>query len=105
MGGNRVVSINPNGLDLGSTTVKVFINTAGVRNNGSQYYLDRNIVIQPANPPAGKVSVGYYFLDNEEGKMIQATGCTGCTTRSNDYQSGDTQYKSPVAAEADCGLR
>src|SRR5258708_16143916 len=96
---NRVVSINRNGLDLGSTTVKVFINTAGVRNNGSQYYLDRNIVIQPANPPAGKVSVRYYFLDSEAGKLIQATGCTGCTTISDAYQSGITQYSTPGSPE------
>src|SRR5258708_36242833 len=99
MGGNRGVSINPNGLDLGSTTVKVFINTAGVRNNGSQYYLDRNIVIQPANPPAGKVSGRYYFLDSGAGKLIQATGCTGCTTISDAYPSGITPYSSPESAE------
>src|SRR5258708_6296762 len=99
MGGNRGVSINPNGLDLGSTTVKVFINTAGVRNNGSQYYLIRTSCIQAANPPAGKVSVRYYFLDSEEGKLIQATGCTGCTTISDAYQSRITQYSSPVCAE------
>ncbi|HWK04220.1 MAG TPA: S8 family peptidase [Puia sp.] len=99
MGAGRVVSINPNGQDLGNTAVKVFINTGAVRNNGSQYYLDRNIVIEPANPPTGKVSVRYYFLDSEAGKLIQATGCAGCTTIADAYQSGVLQYSSVPAEE------
>src|SRR5258708_30635960 len=38
MGGNKVVSINPNGLDLGSTTVKVFINSPRGRDNETESY-------------------------------------------------------------------
>ena len=99
MGGNRIASINPNGQDLGNTTVKVFTNTGAERNNGSQYYLDRNIVIQPAIPPTGKVSVRTYFLSTEADKLIGATGCPGCSTLSDAYQSGVLQYSSPVQAE------
>src|SRR6185295_6006726 len=60
-GGNRVVSINPNGQNLGSTDVRVFINTGGIRTSSNQYYLDRNIVIQPTTPPSSPVSVRFYF--------------------------------------------
>lgn len=101
MGGRRVVSINPNGQDLGHTTVKAFINTGTVRNDGKAYYLDRNIVIQPANPPSGDVTVRYYFLDTEAAALLQATGCSGCTSLSDAYQAGVTQYSSPVTAEED----
>jgi hypothetical protein len=103
-GGDRIVSINPNGQDLGNTNVEVFINPGPVRNDGKQYYLDRNIVIQPANPPAGSVSVRYYFLDTEAQNLIGASGCAGCTTIADSYQAGVMQYSSPVPAEEDSTL-
>jgi hypothetical protein len=101
LGGRRIAAINPNGQDLGNTLVKVYMNTGAVRNNGTQYYLDRNIVIQPSNAPAGNVSVRFYFLDSEINALRQATGCAGCTTLHDAYQSGITQYSSPIQSEED----
>jgi hypothetical protein len=98
-GGNRVVSINPNGQNLGSTDVRVYINTGAVRNDGYQYYLDRNIVIQPTNAPTAPVSVRYYFLNTEANNLIGATGCGTCSTISDAYQSGITQYSYAPAEE------
>ncbi len=91
-GSNRVVSINPHGQNLGNTDVRVYINTGGVRNDGQQYYLDRNIVVQPANVPTGPVSVRYYFLEAEARNLMAATGCSGCSTISDAYAAGVTQY-------------
>jgi Subtilase family/Secretion system C-terminal sorting domain len=104
IGGERIVSLNANGQDLGNTNVKVFLHTGPVRNNGTNYYLDRNIVIQPANPPSGSVSVRYYFLDSEANALSVATGCPVCTTIPDAYQSGVTQYSSPVSVEEDSTL-
>jgi Subtilase family/Secretion system C-terminal sorting domain len=105
LGGNLIASINPNGQDLGVTNVKVFFNhTGAVRNNNAEYYLDRNIVIQPTNQPAGNVGIRYYFLDSEAVNLINATGCTGCTTIADAYQSGVTQFSSPNSAEEDSTL-
>jgi len=104
VGGHRVASINPNGQNLGLTNVKVYINTGGVRNDGLQYYLDRNIVIQPAVAPIAPVSVRYYFLDREADSLMTATGCAGCTTISDPYQAGVSQYSSPVSSEEDGDL-
>ena len=104
IGGQRVAAINPNGQSLGLTNVKVYINTSGVRNDGVQYYLDRNIVIQPAVAPVAPVSVRYYFLDAEAKALMNATGCAGCTTITDPYQSGVTQYSSPVTTEEDGDL-
>ena len=98
-GSNRVVSINPHGQNLGNTDVKVYINTGGVRNDGQQYYLDRNIVIQPANAPTGPVSVRYYFLNTEANSLITATGCGSCTTIANAYAAGVTQYSNAPTEE------
>jgi hypothetical protein len=105
IGGNLMAAINPNGQDLGVTNVKVFFNHTGtVRNNNVQYYLDRNIVIQPTNQPAGNVGVRFYFLESEAVNLINATGCTGCTTIADAYQSGVTQFSSPNSAEEDSSL-
>ena len=102
MGGGLVASVNPNGQDLGLTKVKVFFNNTGtIRHDSLQYYLDRNIVIQPSNPPADSVSVRFYFLDTEANTLIAAAGCPGCTTISDAYQSGVAQYSSPVTAQED----
>ena len=104
MGGSRILSINPNGQDLGNTQVGVYIYNGTVRNDGKQYYLNRNIVIQPANPPVGNVSVRYYFLDKEADSLILAAGCNSCTTIHDAYQAGITQYSSPVLSEEDSTL-
>ena len=104
LGGRRIVSLQSNGQDLGNVTVKVFINTGGVRNDGTQYYLDRNIVIQPSNAPAGNVKVRYYFLDGEVRNLLAATNCPACSTLADAYRSGIAQYSSPIAAEEDSSL-
>lgn len=99
-GGNRVVSINPNGQNLGTTDVKVYFNPSGtVRNDGSQYYLDRNIVIQPTTAPSAPVSVRYYFLNSEANNLINATGCGSCNTIADAYEAGVTKYSNAPAEE------
>ncbi|MBS1659859.1 MAG: S8 family serine peptidase [Bacteroidetes bacterium] len=102
--GHRIASINPNGQDLGLTSVKIYNNTGPVRNDGLQYYLDRNIVIQPSNALSSPVSVRFYFLDVEARGLINASGCTACTTISDAYQAGVSQYSSPVSSEEDGDL-
>jgi Subtilase family/Secretion system C-terminal sorting domain len=103
--GQRVAEINPNGQDLGLTTVKLFIDTGAIRDTSNQYYLGRNIVVQPASVPAANVSVRFYFTDSESNNLIHATGCTGCTSIHDAYRSGVTQYSSPVPGEEDSTLR
>jgi hypothetical protein len=106
IGGNRIAAINPNGQDLGATTVKVFFNNTGaVRHDSVQYYLDRNLVIQPSNAPTANVGVRYYFLDSEAVRLIGATGCATCRTIADAYQSGVAQFSSPAAAEEDSTLQ
>jgi len=102
--GKRIASINPNGQNLGATTVKLFIDTGAIRDTSNQYYLGRNIVIQPANMPAGNVSVRFYFLDSEANNLINATGCSTCSTIHDAYESGVTQYSSAVRSEEDSVL-
>lgn len=105
IGGGRIAAINPNGQDLGPTNVKVFFNQTGaIRHDTAQYYLDRNIVIQPANPPTDSVGVRYYFLDSEAVRLINATGCATCRTIFDAYQSGVAQFSSPQSVEEDSTL-
>lgn len=106
LGGGRVAAINPNGQDLGLTKIKVFFNHGDtVRHDQTQYFLNRNIVIQPSNEPSGNVSVRLYFLDSETDTLIAAAGCAGCTTIADAYHSGVTQFSSPLSlAEEDSTL-
>jgi Subtilase family/Secretion system C-terminal sorting domain len=105
MGGGQIAAINPNGQNLGQTNVQVYFNNTGaVRHDSLQYYLDRDIVIKPANPPSDSISVRFYFLDNEADTLIAATGCPSCTTIADAYQSGVAQYSSPIPAEEDSTL-
>jgi hypothetical protein len=104
IGGGRVASINPNGQNLGNTSVALFMNAGAVRDTFSQYYLDRNIVVQPANPPTDSVSVRLYFLDTDALGLIKASGCSNCSTLYDAYEAGATQYNSPVVAEENGSL-
>ncbi len=98
--GKRVAALNANGQDLGNTLVKVFFNpTTPVRFINNQYYLDRNIVVQPATAPSDSVSVRFYFLNREALKLMNATGCGTCNTIPDPYESGVTQYSSNASEE------
>ncbi len=98
-GGTRVASINANGFDLGSTTVDVYPYTGAVRYQNNQYYANRNIVIRPANVPAGYVSVRFYFTDAEAKSLLAATGCASCTKPYDPYELGVTKYSGTAIQE------
>jgi hypothetical protein len=104
IGGRRIASLQAGGQDLGNVTVKVFTNTGGVRNDGKLYYLDRNIVIQPSKPPAGNVTVRYYFSDTEAQSLLAAAGCPACIKPPDIYQAGVAQYSSPIQTEENSTL-
>ncbi len=97
--GNRVASINPNGQDLGATTVSVYFNNGPVRTSNNQYYLDRNIVIQPTNPPTANVGIRYYFTDSEANRLIYATGCPVCSAINDAYDAGITKFSGTPSEE------
>lgn len=93
-GTNKLIaSINPNGLDLGSTDVQSYIFTGPVRINSDQYYHNRNITIKPTTVNlADSATVRFYFLDTETETLINATGCSYCTKPSMAYELGVTKY-------------
>ena len=92
-GGNRIISINPNGNNLGSTSTDVYINTGTLRDDNSQYYLDRNWKITPTTAPITDVSVRLYFSDVEVEALRAAAGtCPTCTTITDAFVAGVTKY-------------
>jgi Secretion system C-terminal sorting domain/Immune inhibitor A peptidase M6 len=108
-GGKRVASINPNGNNLGLTNAYVYFNPAlPVRySTNNQYYLDRNIVVKVTNQPIANAYVGvrFYFTDAEAKALMNATGCpSGCTTISDAYVSGVTQYSDVITSNEDGDL-
>jgi hypothetical protein len=98
--GYLIAEINPNGQDLGKVDIELYPNTTGsVRNDGSQYYLDRNFVIHPANPPTGNVGVRLYFTDAEADSLINAGGCIPCSKPLDAYELGVTKYSGTMIEE------
>ncbi|HQW91447.1 MAG TPA: S8 family serine peptidase [Ferruginibacter sp.] len=98
-GATRVVSMNANGDDLGSTTVDVYPYTGPVRVDYNQYYLNRNIVIRPANQPGTDISVRFYFTDAEAKSLLAANNCIICTVTRDPYELGVTKFSGTVAQE------
>src|SRR5688572_7042765 len=95
-GGKLVASVQPNNQNLGNTDVQAYINTSGVRNDGKQYYHDRNITIKPTTTTlTDSVTVRFYFLDTETENLLNATGCTGCTKPAMVTELGVTKYSDP----------
>src|SRR5204862_7572292 len=64
-GGKLIASIHPNTHNWGNTNVQAYINAGASRYTSSQYYMDRNITIKPANTPVDSVRVRFYYLDKE----------------------------------------
>ncbi len=92
-GGKLVASIQPNNQNMGNTDVQAFIYTGGVRNDGKQYYHNRNITIKPANVSlSDSAIVRFYFLDTETEALINATGCAICTKPAMASELGSTKY-------------
>lgn len=95
-GGKLVASVQPNNQNMGNTDVQAYMNTAGVRNDGKQYYHDRNMTIKPAiTTLADSVTVRFYFLDSETENLLNATGCAACTKPAMVTELGVTKYSDP----------
>ncbi|MBL7701775.1 MAG: S8 family peptidase [Ferruginibacter sp.] len=98
-GATRIVSINANGNNLGSTAVSVYPYSGTVRYQNRQYYLNRNIVIRPATAPASDVTVRFYFTDAEAKSLLAATGCSQCSKPVDPYELGVTKFSGSAAQE------
>ena len=98
-GGKRVVSLNANGINLGSTAVQVHPYSGSVRSSNNVYYADRNIVARPASTPAAKAGVRFYFTEAEAQALVNAAGCIYCVKPIDPYELGVTQYSGSIAEE------
>jgi len=99
-GGKLVASVNPNGQNMGNTNVQAFIYAGAVRNNGDQYYHNRNITIKPATINlADSATVRFYFLDSETEALIAASGCGVCTKPAMVTELGVSKFSSADVLE------
>ena len=91
--GKLVASIQPNNQSIGSTNLQSFINNSGIRNDGLQYYHDRNITIKPTTTSlTDSVIIRFYFLDAETDSLIFATRCGSCYKPAMVTELGVTKY-------------
>ncbi|MEP7107303.1 MAG: S8 family serine peptidase [Ferruginibacter sp.] len=98
-GGDRIVSLNSNGTDLGATTIQVHPYPGPVRGSNNQYYANRNIVVRTSKPPSGNVGVRFYFTEAEAQGLVNATGCNSCSKPSDAYELGITKYSGKAGDE------
>ena len=103
--GKRVLSMNPNGQNLGNVNVSLFIDSGAIRDTAGQYYAARNWVIHSSVQPNDSISVRYYFTDSEMNKLLADTSCSSCINQEDAYSSGITQYSSPQSTEEDSTFR
>ncbi len=95
-----LAEMNANGQNLGEVNIELYPNLSGaVRNKNNQYYLDRNFVIRPANPPRGNVGVRLYFTDAEADSLITAKNCLPCLKPADAYGLGVTKYSGSLSEE------
>jgi hypothetical protein len=94
--GKLIASIQPQGQNLGGTSVQTFINSGAVRHTSNQYYHDRNITVIPANSLTDSVAVRFYFLDTETESLLNATGCSSCSKPRSAYELGVSKYSDPT---------
>ncbi|MEQ9405563.1 MAG: T9SS type A sorting domain-containing protein [Cyclobacteriaceae bacterium] len=77
--GNLVFSLNPVGNNLGSTCwgTRILNGTASVRDDGSDWILNRNWYITPTTQPSSTVYVRFYSLDTENTDLHTELGNDG----------------------------
>ncbi|MDQ6479881.1 S8 family serine peptidase [Dyadobacter sp. LHD-138] len=103
--GKLVVSINPNGQTIGATNVQAYINGGAIRDDGKQYYLDRNVTIKPAHAALGSnATVRIYFLDTEAEKLINAATCVACPKVKTAFELGVFKYTDADKSKEDGSL-
>ena len=96
-GGSLIVSLQPEGQNLGNTAVGVYFNPdIPTRHDINQFYLDRNFTIVPANPVnSGQVKVRLYFTDTESDSCRLAVG--NYDKPVDAYELGITQISSDLS--------
>lgn len=88
-----IAAIHPNGQDMGITAVQSFHHFGEVRDTNDVLYLDRNLVIQPAQTRLNdSVEVRFYFKDREVERIRQLEGCDDCLKQVSAYRLGISQY-------------
>ncbi|XZF15259.1 S8 family serine peptidase [Chitinophagaceae bacterium MMS25-I14] len=104
-GGKLLAQIQPQGQNMGTTSVNLYMHDSTYESNSSQYYLPENFVIQPGTQPADTVLVRYYVTEASAIAITSSTGCQDCSTAPEDiYSLGITRYHDPVAANENGSL-
>lgn len=100
--GKIMASLWPNGNNLGNTEVQTWLHSGAIRDDGNQYYANRNITIKPAQPVGNNpVTVRLYFTDVEVEQMRLASGCANCTPPKAYNRLNITKYRNANLSQED----
>ncbi len=81
-----IASVNANGQPVGNFTARAYIYTDSVRDTLTQYYLNRNITVNPVNTNlTDSVTIRYYFTDAEVDSVAFAATCIDCIKPTSAY--------------------
>lgn len=89
---NRVMSIHPQGQNLGTTTVDCYVDQGNTRSYSDQYLLDRSWVVNPTTQPSSAVKVRLYYSDVEVDSIRLANSCGTCTGVDDAFSLTFTKY-------------
>ncbi len=81
-----------NSSSLGTTSAQTYTHTNLAAPSGQQYFLPRNFVINTQNAPTDSVTVRLYVSDSDVIKLVNATGCSGCSKPKDVFELGITKY-------------
>ncbi|TAD82316.1 MAG: T9SS C-terminal target domain-containing protein [Bacteroidetes bacterium] len=89
---NLLVQVNPNGIALGNTEAKAWMDAGPIRVFNNQYYGSRTLTVKPTTDGVGPKTVRYFFTDQEANALRNATGCVTCTPPKDFSEMAITQY-------------
>lgn len=94
-GGQRVLSIHPQGQNLGMATVNLYKAANNFIVTDSMYLLSRNWVVNFSQPPANPVRIRGYFHSTEAMNLVDASGCGDCANARDAFDVLAVAYTGP----------
>lgn len=90
--GQRILSINPEGQDLGNVTLSLFKSNQAFILTDSLYLLSRNWVVTSSLPVNGNIKLRGYFITSEANNLVNATGCSQCIVARDGFDITALRY-------------
>ncbi|MEO5905657.1 MAG: hypothetical protein ABIQ11_02950, partial [Saprospiraceae bacterium] len=93
--GSRIFSIHPNNQNLGNVTLSLYKSAQNFTTGDSLYLASRNWVVTSTNQPTSNIMMRGYLTATEANNLVNATGCTQCTSSRDGFDVAALRYTGP----------